>query len=594
MIHDKFLIFNGQESITIQEPYFIDIKNTFSIEFWAKPTATHIIDAQSKNGIFSIPRKRFALTPIFGAMKDGDHSQAGVGISVGINGVSIYEHTTNHLAPTLVFPCNLNDWTHIAVVYENKIPILYINGKFAKKGIKSIKRTLVCSGVFGGMKPYGFYIGGLKEVRIWNTIRTQNEIETNMNHELTGDETGLFGYWKLNENSGKRAYDLTKNKNNMNINGARWHSPAIKVSSEKIINILFVFYVPSGGVETLNRQRCKALKKYNINAHCLYYQNKRKLINNHVTSTFITNDNNEIKKILDEGNYSAIVIVSDFQALPRFRSLGYKGKMIIEIQGYGPKDVARAELENALNTITAHAAGLLNPKTPHIMELFDELYPSFPKFSFNNCFDTNQFCYCPGPINNKPMIGWTGRIEDNKNWREFLQIGNQLINNHNSEIELHMFEDPTLCDSKQRSEFESLIKQLNLEKSIILHPNVPNSKMAEYFSRIGDSGGFLCCTSKVEGAPYAPLEAISCKCPVLTTDSDGVRSAIIHNKTGKYYNLGNIEEAVREAIELMTNQDLREHICLNALSHIKKHFNPDLYCHNFINMLTSLGINYQD
>ncbi|MGV7002308.1 hypothetical protein ACWA2C_27055 [Priestia megaterium] len=62
------------------------------------------------------------------------------------------------------------------------------------------------------------------------------------------------------------------------------------------MNILFVFYVPSGGVETLNRQRCKALKKHNINAHCLYYENRKKTINDHGTQTFVTNEDREIKK----------------------------------------------------------------------------------------------------------------------------------------------------------------------------------------------------------------------------------------------------------------------------------------------------------
>ncbi|CAI8947588.1 Glycosyltransferase [Priestia megaterium] len=592
MIHDKFLIFNGQEIMTTQEQLFTEIQNTFTIEFWAKPEAPHVIDMQSKRGIFPTPSKRFALTPAFGAMRDGNHSRAGIGISVGINGISIYEHTTNHLAPTLVFPCSLNDWTHIAVVYVNKRPILYINGKFAQKGIKSIKRTLVCSGSFGGMEPYGFYIGSLKEIRIWNTIRTQNEIETNMNHELTGGEAGLFGYWKINEGSGEIAYDSTKNKNNIIINGVRWHTPVFKKSCEKSINILFVFYVPSGGVETLNRQRCKALKKYNINAHCLYYENKRELLNDHGTPTFITNDDNEIKKILNEGNYSAIIIISDFQALSRFSSLGYQGKMIIEIQGYGPKDVAKTALKSAIPLVTTHAAGLLNPKTPHIMELFDELYPSFPKFSFNNCFDTTQFSYKPLPVSENPIIAWIGRIEDNKNWKEFLQIGSQLIKQHSSKIQLHMFEDPTLCELIERQKFEDLIKELNLENHLTLHANVPNSQMADHFSIIGESGGFLCSTSKVEGAPLSLLEAMSCKCPVLTTDSDGVRSSIIHNQTGKYYTLGDIDEATKEAVELMTNYDLRESIRLNGLKHVELHFSPDLYCHNFIQMLLSLGINY--
>lgn len=356
------------------------------------------------------------------------------------------------------------------------------------------------------------------------------------------------------------------------------------------MNILFVFYVPSGGVETLNRQRFAALKKYGIDAHYLYYDNRRNFLNDHSAPTFITNDDAEIKKILEDGDYSAVVVVSDFKALPRFRSMGYKGKMIIEIQGYGPKNVARSALTNAIPDVNAHADGFLNPKTPHIMELLDELYPSFPKFSFNNCFDTSQFCYKSIPLDGYRKVAWIGRIEDNKNWSEFLKIGYQLINNHNSKIQLLMFEDPTLGDPNERIKFNNLIKRLNLSSKLTLHSNVPNSQMADFFSEIGDSGGFLCSTSKVEGAPYALLEAMSCRCPVLTTDSDGVRSSIIHNQTGKFYTLGNLDNAVKEAKELMNNQTLRESIRSNALEHVKTNFSPDLYARNFINMLESLGI----
>ncbi|PWA12712.1 glycosyl transferase family 1 [Pueribacillus theae] len=359
------------------------------------------------------------------------------------------------------------------------------------------------------------------------------------------------------------------------------------------MNILFVYYVPSGGVETLNRQRSIALKKYNINAHFLYYEKKRNLINDHNASTFITNDNTKIKKILEDGNYQAVIIVSDFKALPRFRKLGYQGKMIIEIQGYGPKDVARKVFKNAKPFVEKYADGLLNPNTPHIIQLFDELYPSIPKFSFNNCFDTSHFSYRALQKESVPIIAWIGRIEDNKNWREFLHIGYQLINQYNSNIKLCMFEDPSLSHPQERVEFRKLIKQLNLERSITIRQNVPHSEMANHFSIIGDSGGFLCSTSKVEGAPYSLLEAMSCKCPVLTTDSDGVRSSIIHNQTGKYYTLGNVGEAVKEAKELMSNHQLRENIRRNAFEHVKSHFNPDLYCRNFIKMLTTLGIKYK-
>lgn len=360
------------------------------------------------------------------------------------------------------------------------------------------------------------------------------------------------------------------------------------------MNILFVYYVPSGGVETLNRQRSTALKTRNIISHFLYYEKRRDLINNHYAPTFITNNDSEIKKIVEAGNYSAIVIVSDFQALPRFKSLGYQGKLIIEIQGYGPKHVARKAFLDALPHVTAYADGLLNPRTPHIEQLLQEIYPTIPKFSFNNCFDSTKFSYQQTTKSNNPILAWIGRIEDNKNWSEFLYIGSQLINEFNPKLQLHMFEDPTISSLEERRKFEMLIEQLNLQNHLTIHPNVPNDQMAKHFSCIGDSGGFLCSTSKVEGAPYSLLEAMSCKCPVLTTDSDGVKSSIIHNQTGKYYTLGNTTEAVNQAKELMTDHTLRERIRVNALEHVKANFNPELYSQNFINMLTSLGISYTD
>ena len=359
------------------------------------------------------------------------------------------------------------------------------------------------------------------------------------------------------------------------------------------MNILFVYYVPSGGVETLNRQRCSALKKKNINCHFLYYQKVRELVNNHDAPTFITNDDNEIKKILNEGNYGAIIITSDYKSIPRFRALGYQGNIILEIQGFGPKHVARSELTNAIPYVTGNGNGILCSITPHIINLLNEFYPSFPKFFFHNCFETSQFSYRVLPKIHSPIIAWTGRIEDNKNWREYLQIGHQLIKFYNPAIKLYMFEDHTLSSPKEREEFNRLTKQLNLQKDLTIFSNVPNEQMADYFSMIGDSGGFLCSTSKVEGFGYAIVEAMSCRCPILSSDSDGVSSSIIHNQTGKFYTLGNISQAVNEGIDLMANHQLRESILSAAKTHVTTLFNPEQYSIHFIGMLNSLGINFQ-
>ena len=43
---------------------------------------------------------------------------------------------------------------------------------------------------------------GFSEFRIWNVVRTEDEIKKNMNIRLNGSEPGIVGYWPFDQNSG--------------------------------------------------------------------------------------------------------------------------------------------------------------------------------------------------------------------------------------------------------------------------------------------------------------------------------------------------------------------------------------------------------
>ncbi|WP_042148393.1 glycosyltransferase family 4 protein [Paucisalibacillus sp. EB02] len=354
------------------------------------------------------------------------------------------------------------------------------------------------------------------------------------------------------------------------------------------MNILFVYYLPSGGVETLNRQRAIALKNRGINCDFLYYQKKRDLVNHHEGRIFITNIDSEIQHIIRDGNYTAIVITSDFQGLSRFRNLGYNGVLIYEIQGLGKEETAKIELPKISSFISKNADAILVSKTPHILSILKTIPDLPPLFVMNNCIDTEHFGYRYEKSGKNPIIAWIGRIEENKNWHEFLQIGHKLIHEYNPNIQLYLFEDPTLSLPQEREKFYKVLKTLNLENNINLLSNIPHEEMPKFFSIVGDSGGFLCSTSITEGFGYAIVEAMSCKCPVLSTKSDGVSNSIIHNLTGKYYNLGNISEAFIEAEELMSNNNLRNHIRTEAVLHVRKEFSMDTYGSEFRKMMSVL------
>lgn len=52
-----------------------------------------------------------------------------------------------------------------------------------------------------------FFNGYISDVRIWNVGRTASEIADNKDSRLSGNETGLVGYWKLNDGSGSTVSD---------------------------------------------------------------------------------------------------------------------------------------------------------------------------------------------------------------------------------------------------------------------------------------------------------------------------------------------------------------------------------------------------
>ena len=71
-------------------------------------------------------------------------------------------------------------------------------------------------------------------------------------------------------------------------------------------------------------------------------------------------------------------------------------------------------------------------------------------------------------------------------------------------------------------------------------------------------------TSRIEGTPFPPLEAMSCGCAVVSTDSVGIRSYLIDGHNGLLADVGS-NGAITEAIfKLLSDRNLRVGIALNG------------------------------
>ena len=161
----------------LSKPALTGVTNNFTVAFWAKPNATHTISAENTTGTGGGSGQRYVIGPQQGGQAYGSAAHSGAGVSVAINGVTVVDHTDFTIPPLLVYQASISDWTHVAVVFENKQPRLYLNGRLVKTGLTSPRSFVhIFPQNIGGMN-YGFYKGLLDDLRIYNKPLTAWEID---------------------------------------------------------------------------------------------------------------------------------------------------------------------------------------------------------------------------------------------------------------------------------------------------------------------------------------------------------------------------------------------------------------------------------
>jgi hypothetical protein len=128
----------------------------------------------------------------------------------------------------------LNEWIHIALVLTalDGEQIIYIDGVEVVRNDVSNLTDATQEPVLQIAAANAASVV-VDDFRIWNYIRTQEEIQADMNQEVTGVEEGLVGYWRFNEGEGTTAYDLSPYENHGTITDAIWIKDAAPISAGK-------------------------------------------------------------------------------------------------------------------------------------------------------------------------------------------------------------------------------------------------------------------------------------------------------------------------------------------------------------------------
>lgn len=169
--------------------------NNFSYSFWVNPTDTMRLPIEGDSSNMITIQKQCVIHPNHGLMYGSYSTNAGSGVYVGKNGVVVLEHSHNYIKRALVQRDTLIGWHHIVIVYNNKIPSLYINGQFIKIGVSGSRNvhpslgydsTIVTlhnfsnSGIGAGLNnQYNsghFFYGKIDDIGIWGRSLTLKDI----------------------------------------------------------------------------------------------------------------------------------------------------------------------------------------------------------------------------------------------------------------------------------------------------------------------------------------------------------------------------------------------------------------------------------
>lgn len=197
------LYFDGVDDRTVVDDpaalTALEMSDALTVEAWVNPRGTVWGAIVSKEGEYQLSR-----------------------LSDGTVGFTLASASPGWTTRTTGVPLPEREWTHLALVFDGSQARVFMNGAlvFSEPTVGPIgdfgSHAAEDEVWFGGRQwnlrnANPVWFGGLiDEVRIWNRVRTAQEIRTDLFQELDPpSELGLAGYWRFNERDAVRAFDAS-------------------------------------------------------------------------------------------------------------------------------------------------------------------------------------------------------------------------------------------------------------------------------------------------------------------------------------------------------------------------------------------------
>jgi glycosyltransferase involved in cell wall biosynthesis len=334
------------------------------------------------------------------------------------------------------------------------------------------------------------------------------------------------------------------------------------------MRVLFVYkYLTLGGVETVLATRLRTLAAWGIDAHAwFFYDGPGRVIFEDLASQVHIGTSAALHRFLKEVDFTIISSLDTEELFPAFRRLGNPARLVIEAHSPYPEG-----LEYLRQLGNLPVAAVFVPSQYQVEVVQKRLKIKVDMRMIPNPlgkeFTDDPLDFVPKPAH--PIVAWIGRLDEMKNWKEFIEIA-AILHRRLPQVECWIA-GKAGTDEVEKA-FYRRTRQTGLLQRLRWFRGLPYTYMPVLLDAVRTSGGIVVSTSKGDSFGMTVAEGMARGCAVVVPSAGPFVEFVSDGIHGLVYPLGSVGEGADRIQRLLQDDALRSECGLRGReSIIQKH-----------------------
>lgn len=339
------------------------------------------------------------------------------------------------------------------------------------------------------------------------------------------------------------------------------------------MKVLFVYkYLTLGGVEAVLRARLDGLEREGIEAHAWFFHDYggRSIFRGREERVRVGPVADCLRRAREEG-FDLLGSIDSEEVLPGFAGPGAPGSPRLVMECHS---AYLANVEYLRGLAACRPAAVFVPSEAQRRLVLERVGKGVEVRVVPNPL-RQEFVAEPAPFPApppRPAVAWIGRLDEHKNWRDFVRIAG-LLGRRGMDSEAWILGKPIEADGPAR-----LLEHARAEGALgrlRWFGTLPHGRIPVFLDAVRDSGGVVVSTSRGESFGLTVAEAMARRCAVAAPHQGPFTEFVEDGVTGSLFTPGAVESAADRIARLLADAPLRSGMGHQAREAVLARFAPE-------------------